>query len=148
MLKTLKPDEKHILLEEGFLELYLKHMMEQPDSLLLRFYGLYEVEYSEKARDGKEEKKTICFFVTDNLLGLDGPRVVRCFDFKGSSYGRKTDIEEEEFKNGSGTKTLKDQNLIDFVSSDLTKNNKLFDIDQTTRTKLFEQLPRDTALLH
>ena len=44
MLKTLKPSEKDILLQKGFLLQYFKYVMKNPKTLLMKFYGLYSIQ--------------------------------------------------------------------------------------------------------
>ena len=44
MLKTLKPSEKDILLQKGFLLQYFKYVMKNPKTLLMKFYGLYSIK--------------------------------------------------------------------------------------------------------
>ena len=51
------------------------------------------------------------FLVTENMIGNDFKAVQRCFDLKGSLYHRITEIDDEEEKQGSGIKVLKDLNF-------------------------------------
>ena len=34
------------------------------------------------------ESEPIIFLITENMVGLDSERIHRCFDLKGSKYGR------------------------------------------------------------
>jgi hypothetical protein len=47
MLKTLKSSEFDILFKDGFLIDYYKHLMENKDSLLSRYLGIFEVKVNK-----------------------------------------------------------------------------------------------------
>ena len=99
MLKTLKESERQILFKKGFLSYYFKHVMQQPDTLLMKILGVYEMDFGISK---------IAFFLTEDMVGLDETRVKRCFDLKGSRLGRDTKLDEQELTEGSGLKILKD----------------------------------------
>jgi len=44
MLKTLKPSEKDILFDKGFLLAYFKYVMQNPSTLLMKIFGIYEMK--------------------------------------------------------------------------------------------------------
>jgi len=54
----------------------------------------------------------ISFILTDNMVGLDHDRILRCFDLKGSILGRLESVSEEKMIEGTGLKALKDQNFL------------------------------------
>jgi hypothetical protein len=54
----------------------------------------------------------ITCFIMDNLLGQDFINIERIYDLKGSTFGRKVDLSEEEIKTSSGFKVLKDLNFM------------------------------------
>ena len=54
------------------------------------------------------EGEPMLFILTDNMVGLDQNRILRCFDLKGSLYGRLEKISLEEFEAGTGLRALKD----------------------------------------
>lgn len=43
MLKTLKPQEQNILFNKGFLLDYFKYVMTNPETLLMKIFGVYEI---------------------------------------------------------------------------------------------------------
>ena len=108
MLKTLKPSEKDILFKQDFLLHYYKHIVNNPDSLLSKIFGVFEMQIKKN-----NSVTAMTFFITENMVRYDQHRVRRCFDLKGSLYGRETKISEEEKINGTGMKCLKDKNFIE-----------------------------------
>ena len=44
MMKTLKESEKDIIFKKEFLHKYFMYINENPDSLLMRIYGIYQVD--------------------------------------------------------------------------------------------------------
>ena len=66
----------------------------------------------------------IAFLVTENMVRYDNYRIIRCFDLKGSSYGRETNITEKEKKEGTGMKCLKDKNFIDIYQTIISLDPK------------------------
>lgn len=105
MLKTLKPSEVDILFAQDFLENYFKYMMENPDSLLSKIFGVFEVTVSSNP--------PMFFLITENMIGDEFACINRCFDLKGSLHNRLTKLTDDQKKNGSGLKTLKDQNFME-----------------------------------
>ena len=104
MIKTLKKSEKEILLQKGFLEDYFSYLIKNPDSLLMKIFGIFELELGPN--------RFVDFLITENMINNDFSRIFRTFDLKGSLHGRETKIEVGEAKHGSGLKTLKDKNFI------------------------------------
>jgi len=100
MLKTLKNSEKQILFENGFLLDYFKHVMKNPDTLLMKILGVYEMKVGLTP--------PVTFILTENMIALDHKRVKCCFDLKGSLYGRETKVSDEDLMKGTGMKVLKD----------------------------------------
>ncbi len=43
IIKTLKSEEMDLLLDANFLSYYVRHLEENPDSLVCRIYGVYSV---------------------------------------------------------------------------------------------------------
>ena len=103
MLKTMKESELEIL-KQGFLMDYFKYIHSNPDSLLMKIYGIYEIVIGTS--------DPVIFLITENMVGLDKDRITRSFDLKGSILGRYEKVTEEELKNGTGLRVLKDQNLL------------------------------------
>ena len=83
----------------------------------MKFYGLYTIRV--------DQMQEISFILTDNMIGHDEEKVFRSFDLKGSTHGRIEKISDEDLKNGTGMKVLKDLNLIK-----LNKDGKMFKIDE------------------
>mmetsp|Transcript_29497 Transcript_29497/g.44828 ORF Transcript_29497/g.44828 Transcript_29497/m.44828 type:complete len:80 (+) Transcript_29497:1594-1833(+) len=79
-------------------------MINNPGSLLMKLLGIFEVRIGDQ--------KELTFLLTENMVGKDASRVFRCFDLKGSLYGRYVKLKHHEIKNGSGLKPLKDKNLL------------------------------------
>lgn len=55
----------------------------------------------------------ITYVIMNNLLGQDFINIERIYDLKGSTFGRKVDLTEEEIKTKSGLKVLKDLNYLE-----------------------------------
>ena len=55
--------------------------------------------------------ESVNFIIMDSLIGEEYMRIERLWDLKGSTYSRLTKLTEDEIQNGSGLKTLKDQNF-------------------------------------
>ena len=132
MIKTLKKSEKDILLQKGFLEDYFLYISKNPNSLLMKIFGIFELELGPN--------RFVDFLITENMIRQDFPRIFRCFDLKGSTYGRETKMEIGESKHGSGLKTLKDKNFIKIFKEGI-------EIDPSEKMALFSQMQRDSELL-
>jgi hypothetical protein len=88
VLKTLKPTEKRLLLDQGVLEAYFQHVMKaEGKTLLSKLYGVYTI-----GTDSMQE--TTCF-IMDNLLGCDFINITRIYDLKGSTVGRNVKLTHE-----------------------------------------------------
>ena len=112
MLKTLKESEFHILIKHNFLLDYFKHVQKNPETLLMKFLGMYQIQFKGAA--------PIYFILTENMVGLDKNRISRTFDLKGSTHGRIEKVDQVQFQKGqTGLKTLKDLNLLE-----LNKDNE------------------------
>ena len=133
LIKTLKPSEFDILFEEdGFLEDYFEHTQKNPQSLLSRFLGVYEVKVNKSS--------SMKFLITENMMGQDFTAVKRCYDLKGSTFDRITDIDlYNEITGESGLNVLKDQNLQDYVD----KNQKM-EVSVSERNNFLQILKEDS----
>ena len=100
MIKTVKPSEMDILFKTDFLTDYLQHLKDNPDSLLSRILGVFEVTVSKSS--------PMVFLITENMLGEDCHAIKRCYDLKGSLHQRITKVTEEQKITGSGLMVLKD----------------------------------------
>jgi 1-phosphatidylinositol-4-phosphate 5-kinase len=77
----LKDSEKNLLLEQGVLQSYYDHMMNNEESLLSKFYGVFTIKI--------KNMEEISCFIMDNLLGREFMNIERIYDLKGSTKGRK-----------------------------------------------------------
>jgi 1-phosphatidylinositol-4-phosphate 5-kinase len=91
-------------MEGGILENYYSHVMANPGTLLSKYYGVFEIKISNM--------QVVTCFVMDNLLGKDFHNIERIYDLKGSTLGRKVELDDEEIVKSSGLKVLKDLNFI------------------------------------
>ena len=110
MIKTLKVDEFD-LIRKTFLNEYEKYIKKNPNSLLCRIYGMYNIILSQ----GEE----ILIIVMRNVIGEFKDNIMAKYDLKGSTKNRVTEFDMEK----PGEKTLKDLNFNEyergiFMSSD------------------------------
>eukprot|EP00347_Sterkiella_histriomuscorum_P022007 403332010 len=131
VLKTLKESEKRLLLDQGILENYFHHMMGSQESLLSKFYGVFQIRV-------KYMQEITCF-IMDNLLGQDFINIERIYDLKGSKKGRIVSLSEEEQQKSSGLKVLKDLNLLEI--------GEKLNIRKQAKSTLLETMEKDLAFL-
>lgn len=134
MLKTLKESESEIMFSKGFLLEYFKFILKNPETLLMKIFGVYELQIGKS--------KPISFILTDNMVGLDYDRVLRAFDLKGSIHGRLERVTEKQLMEGTGLKALKDQNFLA-----LNQIEKVIQIDDDKRQQILDQMDRDSQFL-
>ena len=103
MIKTLKSEELE-LLKHAFLKEYVKHIKQNPKSLLCRLYGMYNIILGE----GDE----ILIIVMRNVIGSFKNNTIVKFDLKGSTYKRKANFQMENSNN-----VMKDLDFIEFEKS-------------------------------
>ena len=103
MIKTLKSDELE-LLKHAFLTEYVKYIEKNPNSLLCRLYGMYNIIFGQ----GDE----ILIIVMRNVIGDFKDNTIVKFDLKGSTYKRKSD-----FDMGNNNNVMKDLDFIEFEKS-------------------------------
>ena len=115
MIKTLKESEFDILVNTDFLVNYVMHLVRNPDSLLSRYLGVYEVTLTDQ--------DPMFFFITENQIGRDLQNIKRCYDLKGSTFQRLVKLPEDMAENeDTGLMVLKDQN---FTNRDETERIKI-----------------------
>ena len=100
MIKTLKSDELE-LLKHVFLKEYVHHIENNPDSLLCRLYGMYNIILGQ----GDE----ILIIVMRNVIGDFKDNTIVKFDLKGSTYKRKSNFDMNNNNN-----VLKDLDFNEF----------------------------------
>lgn len=98
IIKTLKEDELKLLVKQGVLSKYYKHIKKNPKSLLARFYGIFTVKINYM--------KPISVVIMDNLMGHHASQIERIYDLKGSLHKRETK------KVKSNTTVRKDLNFL------------------------------------
>lgn len=97
-LKTIPKHE--FLFFTRILRHYYDHMTTNPNSLVVRVYGLYKL----KVYANKVKTHTIYFISMENIFSqLEGLQLLEVYDLKGSLYGRS----------GQDGKELKDQDWIE-----------------------------------
>ncbi|KAH9249513.1 hypothetical protein BASA81_012686 [Batrachochytrium salamandrivorans] len=118
VLKTVKPNEMQVL--SDFLRAYIRHMLDNPDSLICRFFGLYTFKFP-----GQQSINLVCMQNSfDTRLVLHEK-----YDLKGSTRNR--------WCTPRFGAVLKDLNF---------GTSKLF-LDAADRLALLEQCERDTLLM-
>ena len=78
----MKEDELKLLVRQGVLDKYHRHIKKNPESLLSRFYGIFTVKINFM--------KPISVVVMDNLMGQQVNEIQRVYDLKGSLHKRET----------------------------------------------------------
>ena len=101
MIKTLKVDEFD-LIRKTFLNEYEKYIKKNPNSLLCRIYGMYNIILSQ----GQE----ILIIVMRNVIGDFKDNIIAKYDLKGSTKNRISKFDMEK----SDEKTMKDLNFNEY----------------------------------
>ena len=84
MIKTLKADEVE-LIKHVFLRKYVNYITKNPNSLLCRLYGMYNIILGQ----GDE----VLVIVMRNVIGDFKENTIVKFDLKGSTYNRKANFD-------------------------------------------------------
>ncbi|OEU21559.1 SAICAR synthase-like protein, partial [Fragilariopsis cylindrus CCMP1102] len=131
MIKTIPNREKNTLLQ--ILPKYHEHMKRYGrSSLLTRFCGMYEKEYT--------------FIVMNAVFPPEANKFIsERFDLKGSTVGRE--VSEEELKSKGSQAVLKDLDLCREHYSDAAAAVGGFTIGATAKAALLSQLRKDVKLL-
>ena len=103
MIKSLKSEELE-LLKHAFLNEYINHIEKNPNSLLCRLYGMYNIILGM----GDE----ILIIVMRNVIGDFKENTIVKFDLKGSTYKRKS-----KFLMGDDNNVMKDLDFNEFEKS-------------------------------
>jgi len=80
MLKTISKNEFHFL--KSILKNYYQHMMDNPDTLMCRVFGMHKMKFNRKRRPLR------IYFVVMNNIFETTCEIHERFDLKGSTYGR------------------------------------------------------------
>lgn len=125
IIKTVSRGEEKVL--RNFAREYYRHMKNNPESLIVRFYGLYQVQLAW-------EQKYISVVVMENIFySPQHLKIHEKYDLKGSTVGRRV------LKGGeapTSSKTLKDVDL----------QTKIY-VGSENKTLLMEQLQKDVHFL-
>ena len=125
IIKTISGGEEKFL--RKFVREYYRHMKENPESLIVRFYGLYQVQLAR-------EQKYITVVVMENIFySLQHLQIHEKYDLKGSTVGRR--VKKRKAVVTSST-TLKDLDL----------QQKIY-IGPENKTLLMQQLRKDVQFL-
>jgi len=81
IVKTMKSEELQVFMEK--LPAYTKHVIENPDSLISKIYGIFTFE-----RNDISGSKTHILLMR-NIASCPGEYIERTFDLKGSSFDRE-----------------------------------------------------------
>eukprot|EP01083_Nonionella_stella_P113037 333073_1 len=115
IIKTMSSSELEFML--SLLPSYYQHMVDQPNSLIARFYGVYRLNKFKINHSNKD----ISFLISNNVFySPKNITIVQQYDLKGSTQGRETD----DVRKKSGA-ILKDLNFMkDEVRLHMSKDNK------------------------
>ena len=101
MVKTLRSDEFD-LIRHTFLKEYVQYLTHNPNSLLCRIYGMYNIALSQ----GDE----MLVIVMRNVLGDFKDNIIAKYDLKGSTANRKSNFDMDK----SDSSTMKDLNFNEY----------------------------------
>ena len=101
MVKTLRSDEFD-LIRHTFLKEYVQYLTHNPNSLLCRIYGMYNIVLSQ----GDE----MLVIVMRNVLGDFKDNIIAKYDLKGSTANRKSNFDMDR----SDSSTMKDLNFNEY----------------------------------
>lgn len=128
VIKTVKKAEKEILLD-NFLCRYHDHLINNPGSLLTRFYGLFTIKIGLS--------NSFTFVIMNNLMCQNPEHITYIYDLKGSLHNRKTKKKEEQVI--KPTTCLKD---LDFL-----ENEPPILLDDGVCTNILDNLYADSQFL-
>ena len=115
-----------MLARKGLLEKYHNYIKSNPQSMLARFYGIYTIKI--------KFMKPINVIIMDNVMGKHSEDIVRVFDLKGSTYGRRT-VPVSSFGKFDHTMALKDLDFLD--------RKEKFRIGEHNKRRLLEIIRND-----
>ena len=80
LVKTITESEKKALI--NILYDYSVYMMERPDSMISKIYGLFEFQFPGAS-------KPVRLVIMENIFTVNNDAILRRYDLKGSTYKRK-----------------------------------------------------------
>jgi len=132
MIKTVEPKEQHLL--KRMLKRYYDHLMQQPETLIVRFLGLHCLRVRKTLKGGRHSTRKLYFVVMANMFNMPF-EIHRRYDLKGSWIGRVTPCSNVH----DPTVALKDL--------DFTKASEAIRIGPERKAVLLAQIERDCAFL-
>ena len=90
-MKTISEAEYKALLST--LKQYHDYLTKNPDTLITRYFGLHKIELTSQTL----EKKTFYFVMMKNIFNTNKNLKLK-YDLKGSTLGRKTEINKDGSK--------------------------------------------------
>ena len=125
IIKTVSAGEEKFL--RKFVRQYYRHMKDNPESLIVRFFGLYQVQLAW-------EQKYISVVVMENIFySIQHLKIHEKYDLKGSTVGRRV---LKGGKSATSSTTLKDLDL----------QRKVY-IGAENKALFMEQLKKDVRFL-
>jgi Ca2+-binding EF-hand superfamily protein len=125
-LKTIPREEFHFL--RDILRNYYEHLTSNPNTLIIKFYGLHKIRF-EKSRG---TQKKVYFTIMANVFHTHREIHLR-YDLKGSTYGRSTPDEDPSVAKKdlniikTGDKLVLTKPFAEFFLSQITKDCKFFE---------------------
>ena len=104
IIKTLKESELKLLERKGILDRYYQHIRKNKDSMLARFYGIYNVKI--------KYMKPISVVIMDNIIGEHVSEILSIYDLKGSTHKRITQMPKNKRSVRKDLNFLKDTNQV------------------------------------
>jgi 1-phosphatidylinositol-4-phosphate 5-kinase len=121
MVKTLRSDEFE-LIRHTFLNKFVQYITHNPDSLLVRIYGMYNIILSQ----GHE----MLVIVMRNVIGPFQDNIIAKYDLKGSTLNRKSDFDMEK----SDSSTMKDLNFNEYEHGIMISRDHIQKFRKITRS--------------
>lgn len=141
ILKTIEYEELE-LIRSLFVEKFAKHLINNPNSMISRIYGVYKISMKIDLCNERE----LYFILMKNVFGAFNQIETLKYDLKGSRLDRKVDFNPAEVEG----KVFKDNNFREIEKVILLSENDsktVRDILQTDAAFLFEQGIMDYSLL-
>ena len=141
ILKTIEYEELE-LIRSLFVEKFAKYLMNNPNSMISRIYGVYKISMKIDICNERE----LYFILMKNVFGAFSELDTLKYDLKGSRLDRKVEFNPAEVEG----KVFKDNNFREIEKVILlseTNSERVRDILQTDAAFLFEQGIMDYSLL-
>lgn len=138
LIKSISSDEYDLM--RSILPEYYAHFANCPSSYMSAMYGCYALQLADN-----EEIEPMYFVLMKNVLEMDKNLLpanteIHCFDIKGSTSGRQTLDNPEEFFESSAYNKFKDVTLKD---ADFFSTYKSLSVFKFQAQKIMEELQND-----